>query len=76
MNEKQRLIKKIEKAPHFLVKEVLDFLLLTKNKPEYLEFSHDRNSGKLLKNLLLAIRDLGENSDFKRVSDLGKDINI
>ncbi len=32
MNEKQRLIKEIEQAPDFLVKEVLDFLLLTKKK--------------------------------------------
>lgn len=32
MNEKQRLIKEIEQAPDFLVKEVLNFLLSTKNK--------------------------------------------
>ena len=32
MNEKQRLIKEIEQAPDFLVREVLNFLLSTKNK--------------------------------------------
>ncbi len=43
MNEKQRLIEEIEQAPDFLVKEVLDFLLSTKNKAKYLEFSQDSN---------------------------------
>ena len=76
MNEKQRLIKEIEQAPDFLVKEVLDFLLLNKNKPKYLKFSHDLNSEKSLKSLLLAIPDLGEDSDFERVSDLGRDIDL
>lgn len=76
MNEKQRLIKEIEQAPDFLIKEVLDFLLLTKNKPKYLKFSHDFNSEKSLKSLLLAIPDLGEDSDFDRVSDLGRDIDL
>jgi hypothetical protein len=37
MNEKQRLIEEIEQAPDFLVKEVLDFLLLTKDKTKYLK---------------------------------------
>ena len=32
MNDKQRLIKEIEQAPDFLIAEVLDFLLSTKNK--------------------------------------------
>ena len=32
MNDKQRLIQEIEQALDFLIKEVLDFLLLTKNK--------------------------------------------
>ncbi len=32
MNEKQRLIREIEEAPDVLVREVLDFLLLTKNR--------------------------------------------
>ena len=32
MNDKQRLIEKIEQAPDFLIAEVLDFLLSTKNK--------------------------------------------
>lgn len=93
MNEKQRLIEEIEQAPDFLIKEVLDFLLLTKNKPKYLEFSHDRtldsfynagnprnglsrNSAKSLKSLLLAIPDLGEDSDFERVPDLGRNIDL
>jgi vacuolar-type H+-ATPase subunit F/Vma7 len=76
MNEKQRLIEEIEQAPDFLVKEVLDFLLLTKDKTKYLKFSHDRNSAKSLKSLLLAIPDLGEDSDFERVSDLGRDIDL
>ena len=30
MNEKEQLIREIEQAPDFLVKEVLDFLLFTK----------------------------------------------
>jgi hypothetical protein len=95
MNEKQRLIEEIEQAPDFLVKEILDFLLLTKNQPKYLEFSVSRdrtldsscnagnpcnvlsrNSAKSLKSLLLAIPDLGEDSDFERVSDLGRDVDL
>ena len=32
MNDKQRLIEEIEQAPDFLISEVLDFLLSTKNK--------------------------------------------
>ena len=31
MNEKQRLINEIEQVPDFIVKEVLYFLLLSKN---------------------------------------------
>ena len=76
MNDKQRLIKEIEQAPDFLVKEVLDFLLLNKNKSKYLKFSQDRNSEKSLKSLLLAIPNFGEDSDFERVSDLGRNIDL
>ena len=99
MNEKQRLIKEIEQAPDFLVKEVLDFLLSTKNKPKYLKFGQDstfvsrslletnpdggkgntalaRNSEKSLKSLLLEIPNVGEDSDFYRVSDLGRNIDL
>lgn len=32
MNRKQQLIKEIEKAPEYLIEEVLDFLLFIKNK--------------------------------------------
>ena len=32
MNDRQRLIEEIEQAPNFLIAEVLDFLLHTKNK--------------------------------------------
>ncbi len=41
MNEKEQLIKEIEQAPDFLVKEVLDFLLFTKNRTKYLKPSSD-----------------------------------
>jgi hypothetical protein len=43
MNEKEQLIKEIEQAPDFLVKEVLDFLLFTKSRTKYLKPSSDRN---------------------------------
>jgi hypothetical protein len=79
MNEKQRLIQEIEQAPDFLVKAalfVLDFWLLTEKRPKYLKLIHDRNSTKSLKSLLLAIPNFGEDSDFERVSDLGRDINL
>lgn len=76
MNDKQRLIKEIEQAPDFLVREVLDFLLSSKNKPKYLKFSHNHNSGKSLKSLLLEIPNLGEDSDFERISDLGRNIDL
>ncbi|MBW4533357.1 MAG: hypothetical protein KME09_05415 [Pleurocapsa minor HA4230-MV1] len=32
MKEKEQLLKEIEKAPDYLIKEVLNFLLLTKSK--------------------------------------------
>lgn len=32
MKEKEQLLKEIEQAPDYLIKEVLNFLLLTKNK--------------------------------------------
>lgn len=43
MNEKEQLIKEIEQAPDFLVKEVLDFLLFTKSRAKYskLDFNGD-----------------------------------
>ncbi len=43
MNEKEQLIKEIEQAPDFLVKEVLNFLLFTKNRTKYLKTSSDRH---------------------------------
>ena len=43
MNDKEQLIKEIEQAPDFLVKEVLNFLLFTKSRTKYLESSSDRN---------------------------------
>lgn len=87
MNEKQQLIKEIEQASDFLVKEVLDFLLRTKDRTTHLidpskqenenaitAISH--NSEKSLKSLLLAIPDLGDDEDFERKSDLGRDISL
>ena len=43
MNEKEQLIKEIEQAPDFLVKEVLNFLLFTKNRAKYLKTNSDRH---------------------------------
>ena len=43
MNEKEQLIKEIEQAPDFLVKEVLDFLLFTKSRTKYLELNSTRD---------------------------------
>jgi hypothetical protein len=43
MNEKEQLIKEIEQAPDFLVKEVLDFLLFIKSRTKDLKPSSDRN---------------------------------
>ena len=43
MNEKEQLIKEIEQAPDFLVKEVLDFLLFTKSRTKYLEPNSTRD---------------------------------
>ncbi|MEM8831049.1 MAG: hypothetical protein AAGE96_17080 [Cyanobacteria bacterium P01_G01_bin.19] len=43
MNEKEQLIKEIEQAPDFLVKEVLDFLLFTKSRAKYLEPNSTRD---------------------------------
>ena len=43
MEEKQWLIQEIEQAPDFLVKEVLDFLLLAKNKSKQNEKVKDLN---------------------------------
>ncbi len=43
MNEKEQLIREIEQAPDFLVKEVLDFLLFTKSRTKYLQPSKARN---------------------------------
>ena len=76
MNDKQRLIEEIEQAPDFLVKEVLYFLLSSKNKTKYLKFNHSYNSKKSLKSLLLEIPNLGNDSDFERVPDLGRNIDL
>ena len=43
MNEKEQLIKEIEQAPDFLVKEVLDFLLFTKSRTKYLDPNSTRD---------------------------------
>ena len=43
MNEKEQLIKEIEQAPDFLVKEVLNFLLFTKNRTKYLKTGSDHH---------------------------------
>ncbi len=42
MNEKEQVIKEIEQAPDFLVKEVLDFLLFIKSRTKYLKSSSDQ----------------------------------
>ena len=39
MNEKEQLIKEIEQASDFLVKEVLNFLILAKDRTKYLKDS-------------------------------------
>ena len=41
MNDKEQLIREIEQAPDFLVKEVLDFLLFTKSRIKYFEPNSD-----------------------------------
>lgn len=41
MNDKQRLIEEIEQAPDFLIAEVLNFLLFTKNKVRESEQTKD-----------------------------------
>lgn len=51
MDEKQRLIREIELAPDFLVKEVLDFLLLTKNRTKKNERVKDTNWETQLKEM-------------------------
>ena len=43
MNEKEQLIREIEQAPDFLVKEVLDFLLFTKSRTKYIKQSSVRD---------------------------------
>jgi hypothetical protein len=43
MNEKEQLIREIEQASDFLVKEVLDFLLFTKSRTQYFKPSRDYN---------------------------------
>lgn len=43
MKEKEQLLREIEQAPDFLVKEVLDFLLFTKSRTKYFKLSSDRN---------------------------------
>ena len=53
MNDKQRLIKEIEQAPDFLVKEVLDFLLFTKNRVREIEQTKDTDWEKQLQEMTL-----------------------
>ena len=53
MNDKQRLIKEIEQAPDFLVKEVLDFLLFTKNRVREIEQTKDTDWEKQLQEMAL-----------------------
>ncbi len=53
MNNKQRLIKEIEQAPDLLVKEVLDFLLFTKNRVREIEQTKDTDWEKQLQEMAL-----------------------
>lgn len=53
MNDKQRLIKEIEQAPDFLVKEVLDFLLFTKNRVREIEQTKDTDWEQQLQEMAL-----------------------
>ena len=86
MNEKQQLIEEIEGASEGLVREVLNFLLLTKSKLtnfESLEEADDIynlastvKSQKSLKSLLLEIPEVGEDADFERKLDIGRDIDL
>ncbi|MDJ0687294.1 MAG: hypothetical protein QNJ41_02180 [Xenococcaceae cyanobacterium MO_188.B32] len=43
MNEKEQLIREIEQAPDYLIKEVLDFLLFIKSRTKYLKSNSDRD---------------------------------
>ena len=86
MNEKQQLIEEIEGASEGLVREVLNFLLLTKSKLTNFESSEEADdiynlastvkSQKSLKNLLLEIPEVGEDADFDRKLDMGRDIDL
>ena len=85
MNEKQQLIKEIEVASDKLVKKVLVFLLANKTKSNS-NFSEEEEksnhfitiakSQKSLKNLLLEIPEVGEDADFERKLDMGRDIDL
>ena len=84
MNEKQQLIKEIEVASDKLVKKVLVFLLANKTKSNS-NFSEEEKSNhfitiaksqKSLKNLLLEIPEVGEDADFERKLDMGRDIDL
>lgn len=43
MNEKKQLIEEIEQAPELLIKEVLNFLLFTKNRVQEIDQSQNAN---------------------------------
>ncbi len=49
MNEKEQLIREIEQAPDFLVKEVLDFLLFTKSRTKHLKSNSDLGEAEALR---------------------------
>ena len=88
MEEKQQLIEEIEGASENLVREVLNFLLFTKSKSKSTKFEsseesediQDRastvKSQKSLKSLLLEIPEVGEDADFERKLDIGRDIDL
>lgn len=66
MNEKEQLIREIEQAPDFLVKEVLDFLLFTKNRTKYLKPSSDKPNGMAsLRNLETQLREMAEDGEIQ-----------
>lgn len=61
MNKKEQLIKEIEQAPDFIVKEVLDFLLFIKNRTKYFKPSSDKpNDMASLRYLEKQLREMAE----------------
>ena len=58
MNNKEQLIQEIEQAPDYLVEEVLNFLLFTKNRKKYFSQPNDND-------LEAQLREMAEDSEIK-----------